>query len=224
MLQTPFYFRLDIREADEQYGVSDKDVPVVCRFAVRSYEGRQYLYNVTRPLDVIVEWVKSIGIFLGNIFHNIFVKCINVLGIKLLSACGVPFKKDVMDKANRMWSCGTPWKALIALVVQIFLNILSIITLGLFTTELNRLSGYVEMKTLGDENSAYSLERRQKEKDYFAPCQQPFALIQSSSLQSSTSQDPINLFSLISSDQKRKVARQLDNFKNQKSKEEFQYK
>lgn len=195
-----------------QMGTED---PTVYTFAVYSYQEREYVYLATKPLDVFIEWFKSIGIFFGNIYHNLFEKCINVLVIKLLSACGVKFKKDEIDKANLMWECGTPWKALLALIVQIFLNILSILTFGLFTTELNRLSGYVEMKTLGDEGSEFTLERRQMEKKYLAPCQQPFAILRKGSkVNASTCNTPINLFELISEDQKRKVRSKLAFFIN----------
>ena len=177
-------------------------------FAVYTFEGRQYIYDKGLAKKIPLEWIKSIGMLFGNILHNLFIKCIGVLIIMFLSACGVKFKSEVVKKAFRMWHSGTPWKALIGLVVQIALNALSIISLGLFSTKLNRVSGYVEMKVLGDEDSKDTRGKRLFSKDYLAPCQQPFYKILKGMEIDLTSKNepPMNIIPRISTDQRRDAA------------------
>ncbi len=172
--------------------------------AVYTFEGRQYIYAKGRTKDIPLEWIKSVGMLIGNIVWNLLINCIGILVLKLLVVCGVRFESEFAKAINRMWDSGTPWKSLIALVIQIVINLLSIISLGLFSTELNRVSGYVEMKTLGDERSELTRGKRFYNKSYFARCQQPFfKILEGKKIDLTLKDESMNIIPMISPDQRR---------------------
>jgi|GEM_PF-3291456 len=169
--------------------------------ATRTFEGRQYLYAPSNRKDFFIEWGKGLGMLFSNIFHNIFFKCIGVLVCKFLIVCGVGFKKSFCEEVDRMWKEGTPWKALIALVVQIGLNCLSFISFGFLSRELNRISGYVELKTLGDQCSQKTYTSRIKVGWYAAPCESPRAILPEGI--SIKTNETVNIKKMVSPDQLR---------------------
>ncbi len=131
-------------------------------FAARKVGNEIYLYGIEK-CNALIEWVKAIGMIFANIIHTIFYK------IGFLLMCGEGLKKLV------------PLRALAIIVPQFLVNLSSILTFGLFSTWLNRISGDLERWSFGvsKESLVFTvLNKRLKENVYAAPCQQPKCIIQ----------------------------------------------
>ena len=135
-----------------------------------------YKYASNTINDKMFMWTVSLIFSVCSIFHNIFIKCIKVLIIKLFSAMGVKFQPLIKDNADRMWKAGSPWKALLVIIPQLVLGILAVLTFGLLSTDLNRYIGVLESWSLGitqEMMETQSWQKRVKTHDFIAPCQQP---------------------------------------------------
>lgn len=82
--------------------------------------------------------------------------------------------------AHRLWEKKTPYKAIIGLVVQFVLNLLSALTFGVFSHHFNHLSGDIERWISGDTHEEINSETRNRRSDrssMVARCQQPLFVI-----------------------------------------------
>jgi len=140
---------------------SEARYTAILNFSARKVGDELYLYGMEK-CNALIEWVKSIGMMFANIIHTIFFKIANSL-----ADC---------KKVRKL----VPFRALAILVPQFLVNLVSVLTFGLFSTQLNRISGDLERWSFGVSKKSLTfdvLNRRLKDNSHAAPCQQPKCVI-----------------------------------------------
>jgi len=138
----------------------------------QKFGDQYYLYDSGK--NVMIEWIKAIGMLFLNLVHNLIFKIIVPLVVALLKAVGVKFDQNVERKCDWMIDKVTPLKTMGLMIPQFFVNLASILSFGIFSVQLNEISGYLEMESLG---VSANLLKKKKFKDiavnidYAAPCQ-----------------------------------------------------
>lgn len=150
------------------------------KYDIQKIHERYLVFKHIRIEEQVVAWSVSPLLFVGNLVHNVFIKCLFVLLVTLFSTLLQIESGYYRDKSFTMLSEFSPIKALLITVPQMMLNCIAFFAFGFGSKTWNRLGGRLERWAVGDtekEVDRYSLARRCNLKFYLAPCQQPICVL-----------------------------------------------
>jgi hypothetical protein len=144
-------------------------------FCTRKMGKEYYLYQ--KPQN---EWIKSAALFLFNPIKNIFWDCIVLLIGSFAFFLCKNINKELNDQIKFKMKAHTYLRVFLILIPQILINLVGVLSFGLFSHRCNIISGDLERWSTGttkEDLLKRSRNSRNYLSGYLAPCEQPIAIL-----------------------------------------------